>query len=101
MLGSSLLLGWHPESMSCFSSLYLARARQDHIRWGKKLQTRVQFPPSPEHGLSPSGSTVSSLGLQPLLHLSQVREEGFQDQESPSTSQGLGDCPPMREHIVP
>lgn len=40
MLGSSLLLGWYPESMSCFSSLYLARARQHHVRWGEKLQAR-------------------------------------------------------------
>lgn len=40
MLGSSLLLDLHPESMSCFASLYLASAGQHHIRWGEELQAR-------------------------------------------------------------
>lgn len=40
MLGSSLLLDWHPESMSYLANLNLARTRQDYIRWGEKLQAR-------------------------------------------------------------
>lgn len=64
----SLLLGGHPESITRFASLYLARARQRHVWWGgeicrssgqrKPLDPCVRFSPSPGHGLALCGSAV-------------------------------------------
>lgn len=96
---SSFLLGGHLESMTCFASLYLARASQRCVRWEirrpsgqrKPLDLCIQF------SLLPVALLYPVLGSSP-------GEEGVQHHESPSTTRGLGplcDCPPFKAYIVP